>query len=921
MVNPKYLTGDVAAINEFIDLFDVFLLDCDGVIWSGDHVYEGVVETLELLRSRGKKTVFVTNNSTKSRQEYLKKFTGLGIPSDVEEIFGSAYSASIYISRILKLEAPKNKVFVIGEAGIEQELKSENVPFIGGTDPAFRRDITPEDFKGLADGSLLDPEVGCVLAGLDFHFNYLKLSHALQYLRRGAVFLATNVDSTFPMSHGFFPGAGSISMPLIYSTGQKPVALGKPSQAMMDAVEGKFQLNRGRTCMIGDRLDTDIKFGVEGKLGGTLAVLTGVSKKEDWEAADAVAVPAYFVDKLSDLAKPTTQHHRAPADRPLSLLSRPVHSWDRPSLILPFTDLPRSAMDAASSSSVPDEKAQLLDQRQKLTHALTNSPYDLFLYLDRAVVYSHLGYPDLAAGDAYRALLLADEVRDESFEYHEQAKEALQGYSPIPCPDVLNHGALAEGIPAMINPEDVDKSQPQNVLAHLASIRSFQILSLSLLLCGCLKSALQFCERGLSTAPTNKELLEIKGYIEQVGRRRLRRDPGAPIDINDLPDRGVVRREVYPWNNYEPDRFSQESLTFLNQQLATMAPKCEVRVSTLPVLLEGETNMDGDDTIPTCKQLGLFAKEDIAAGETVLEEYSLLTANNRHKESSCDACGSELPPLSSNNPTAVSCPECYDTIFCDEFCYNQAKEQYHPAVCDTDVDSIAKDPDAADIDQSLYLLLLARLLAMSTHQDIHPLEVKEIKYIWGDFVPSELNDIDSSINAAPPPEWTLPFSFKYNIEIPLHMLEKMDINIYETLDKHDLWVFNTAYAKFRGTASARKNPRDGRPDVAAVHPFWCLANHDCNPNVTWEWGGKMVLSARQTRPVGNKPGGIKADQEILNHYCDVNMPVHERREWAQGSLGGWCMCERCRDDSGEAKKGNNGVNGEGDDKVMINGVA
>ncbi|KXX72855.1 4-nitrophenylphosphatase [Madurella mycetomatis] len=298
---PKYLTGDIPAINEFIDRFDVFLLDCDGVIWSGDHVFEGVVETLELLRSRGKKTVFVTNNSTKSRQEYLKKFTSLGIPSNEEEIFGSAYSSAIYISRILKLAPPKNKVFVIGEAGIEKELRSENITFIGGTDPAFRRDLTPEDTKGIADGSLLDPEVGCVLVGLDFHINYLKLSHALQYLRRGAVFLATNVDSTFPMSHSFFPGAGSMSRPLVYMTGQEPLALGKPSQAMMDAIEGKFQFDRERTCMVGDRLNTDIKFGIEGRLGGTLAVLTGVSKQSDWEAPDAVAIPAFYVDKLSDL--------------------------------------------------------------------------------------------------------------------------------------------------------------------------------------------------------------------------------------------------------------------------------------------------------------------------------------------------------------------------------------------------------------------------------------------------------------------------------------------------------------------------------------------------------------------------------------------------------------------------------------------
>ncbi|KAF7881171.1 uncharacterized protein EAF02_007062 [Botrytis sinoallii] len=308
MASPKYLTGDQSAIDDFIDQFDVFLFDCDGVLWSGDHIFPGTVETLELLRSKElimyysrQKVVFVTNNSTKSRTEYQKKLTALGVPSNVDEIFGSAYSSAIYISRILKLPAPKNKVFVLGESGIETELKTEGVEFIGGTDPAYRRDITPEDYKGIADGSLLDDDVGVVLAGLDFHINYLKLCHAYHYLRRGAVFLATNTDNTLPSNHTFFPGAGSISIPLINMIGKEPTALGKPNQAMMDSIEGKFQFDRKKTCMVGDRLNTDIKFGIEGKLGGTLAVLTGVSKKEDWEAENAPVVPAYYVDRLSDL--------------------------------------------------------------------------------------------------------------------------------------------------------------------------------------------------------------------------------------------------------------------------------------------------------------------------------------------------------------------------------------------------------------------------------------------------------------------------------------------------------------------------------------------------------------------------------------------------------------------------------------------
>lgn len=243
----------------------------------------------------------MTNNSTKSREEYVKKLQKLGIPSEAEDVFGSSYSAAIYIARILKMPQGKHKVFVLGESGIERELESEGVTYLGGTDPSFRRDIEPEDFAGLANGSLLDPEVGIVLAGLDLHFNYLKIAHGLHYLKRGARFLATNTDSTLPMHHDFFLGAGSAMAPLINASGQKPLELGKPSQAMLDAVEGKFQLDRARTCMIGDRLNTDIKFGVDGKLGGTLHVLTGVDQKEAWQKEDAIAVPSFYADKLSDL--------------------------------------------------------------------------------------------------------------------------------------------------------------------------------------------------------------------------------------------------------------------------------------------------------------------------------------------------------------------------------------------------------------------------------------------------------------------------------------------------------------------------------------------------------------------------------------------------------------------------------------------
>jgi 4-nitrophenyl phosphatase len=255
-----------------------------------------------MLRAKGKQLVFVTNNSTKSRADYKKKFDALGIECSEDEVFGSSYSAAIYISRILKLgEQEKNKVFVLGESGVEQELQSEGVKFVGGTDPLLRRDMMPDDFKNIADGSLLDKDVGVVLTGLDYHPSYLKYSLAMAYLRTGAKFLATNIDSSLPSAGTLFPGAGATSAPLIKASGREPLALGKPCQAMMDAIEGKFRFDRSKACMVGDRLNTDIQFGIEGGLGGTLGVLTGVSKKEEFLEQGAKVVPMAYVDALGEL--------------------------------------------------------------------------------------------------------------------------------------------------------------------------------------------------------------------------------------------------------------------------------------------------------------------------------------------------------------------------------------------------------------------------------------------------------------------------------------------------------------------------------------------------------------------------------------------------------------------------------------------
>ncbi|KAG5339371.1 hypothetical protein C0989_004497 [Termitomyces sp. Mn162] len=231
--------SSVQDYSSLLEKYDTWMFDCDGVLWHGDRLIDGAVDVLELLRRKNKKIIFVTNNATKSRKSYKGKFDHLGVEAHVvrtkDEIYGSAYAAAIYLSSMIKLPKTK-KVYVIGMAGLEEELHEEGIAFLGGTDPA---DNTIEPFT-LASFTL-DPDVAAVVCGLDTQINYTKVSKAFQYLTRNpeCLFIATNEDSTYPSADGLLPGAGAISAPLRFALGKDPVCTGKPSSTMLDCIKAK----------------------------------------------------------------------------------------------------------------------------------------------------------------------------------------------------------------------------------------------------------------------------------------------------------------------------------------------------------------------------------------------------------------------------------------------------------------------------------------------------------------------------------------------------------------------------------------------------------------------------------------------------------------------------------------------------------
>lgn len=125
---PELLSPQNARL--LLDSTEAFLFDCDGVIWKGDKLIDGVSETLDLLRSKGKKLVFVTNNSSKSRRQYAEKFNSLGIAVSEDEIFSSSFAAAMFLK--VNDFPQEKKVYVIGGEGILEELQLAGFTGLGG---------------------------------------------------------------------------------------------------------------------------------------------------------------------------------------------------------------------------------------------------------------------------------------------------------------------------------------------------------------------------------------------------------------------------------------------------------------------------------------------------------------------------------------------------------------------------------------------------------------------------------------------------------------------------------------------------------------------------------------------------------------------------------------------------------------------
>ncbi|KAL3799716.1 hypothetical protein HJC23_010366 [Cyclotella cryptica] len=266
-----------------------YLFDCDGVLYRGSDPMPDASQTMQSLLDNGKQVFFVTNNAGSSRSELKNKLEKvLSLPKGTlqeEMMIGSAFVAARYLRSLLINEnkAIHKRVHVIGTAGLCQEMRNAGFDISGGPDDS-PSGMSREE---LASYPFPEGEIDAVVIGLDNDFNYRKLCIATVLLQRNpqAVLVATNRDAFDLVGYDarHLPGNGALVSSVEVASGRTAINVGKPSPVLANWLMEEFNLNLDETMMIGDRLDTDVKFGNCSRMKCSALVLTGCTTVNEIE--------------------------------------------------------------------------------------------------------------------------------------------------------------------------------------------------------------------------------------------------------------------------------------------------------------------------------------------------------------------------------------------------------------------------------------------------------------------------------------------------------------------------------------------------------------------------------------------------------------------------------------------------------------
>ncbi len=237
----------------------LFLFDMDGTLYIGDRLFDFTNELLREIKKSGGRYLFMTNNSSKSVKDYILKLEKLGIKADYEDFITSSQATAFY----LKKHHPEDKLYVCGTSSLKEELKKEGF-------------YVTDNIQ----------EVDCIVMGFDTELTFQKLHDVSKLLltRENIPYIATNPDYVCPTEFGSVPDCGSVCDMLYNVSGRRPVVIGKPEALMPQLAMEKAGCSKEETAVIGDRIYTDIKSGINAGTV-TILVMSGETTEEILEAS------------------------------------------------------------------------------------------------------------------------------------------------------------------------------------------------------------------------------------------------------------------------------------------------------------------------------------------------------------------------------------------------------------------------------------------------------------------------------------------------------------------------------------------------------------------------------------------------------------------------------------------------------------
>jgi len=246
-----------------------FIIDMDGVIYHGNKLLPGVTDFLAWLEASGKKYLFLTNSPERTPKELHEKLKRLGINVGEEHFYTSALATASFLAN----QKPNGSAYIIGDAGLIYALY--NVGYtVNNVNPDY------------------------VVVGDTHSYNFEMIQMAVNLVIKGAKLIGTNPDVSGPVEHGIAPSTKALIAPIEIATGKKAYYVGKPNPLMMRIALKRLGVKREDAIVIGDRMDTDVRCGLESEID-TLLVLSGITDRIGIDQFPYI--PRYILNGIIDL--------------------------------------------------------------------------------------------------------------------------------------------------------------------------------------------------------------------------------------------------------------------------------------------------------------------------------------------------------------------------------------------------------------------------------------------------------------------------------------------------------------------------------------------------------------------------------------------------------------------------------------------